>query len=514
MKMKKIAALSLATVMTLGLSATAFAQTAAPATTDADNAKITIANAAKGETYTIYQLFDATVTGDANGSIAYQLMAGKSADDAGLLTYFDVDASGNVTAKASTTEDTLKSDAFKTWAKEYGKALVEDVESDGSALDFTGLPYGYYFVTTSQGGIVTVDSTNPNATVYDKNETEPIVDPDAKKATNENVSVGDRVTYTVTFKTSNFVGSGETAERIVKYNIADTLPESYLSDVKIESLIIDADGDLTTTKDQTKLTDQADFGTDKNFDIAWVNADNQSLYANGSTVVLTYSALVTDGIEIGQEAQNVNKVTITWETEGGSKESGESSETIYSYALSIQKVDENNDPLPGATFKINGINYVTGTAGHYKVALAGTEGAVAADELACDNNGYLVVEGVAAGQYTVTEVTAPNGYNKLTTTAEVTAQKIGSTTSTTKTEIWKDANGNVIDESEKTETSTKIEIGTNELEAYALTVINQKGSALPSTGGIGTTIFYVVGGVLVVGAGVVLVAKKRMNHEA
>lgn len=106
--MKKIAALSLATVMTLGLSATAFAQTAAPTTPDADNATITIANASKGETYTIYQLFNATVTGTADGSIAYQLMEGKSAEDTGLLEYFNVDASGNVTARNPRTKQFLR----------------------------------------------------------------------------------------------------------------------------------------------------------------------------------------------------------------------------------------------------------------------------------------------------------------------------------------------------------------------------------------------------------------------
>ena len=74
-----------------------------------DSATITIANASKGETYTIYQLFNATVTGNADGSIAYQLMEGKSAEDTGLLEYFNVDASGNVTAKESTNEAVLKS---------------------------------------------------------------------------------------------------------------------------------------------------------------------------------------------------------------------------------------------------------------------------------------------------------------------------------------------------------------------------------------------------------------------
>lgn len=162
-------------------------QTAAPTTPDADNATITIANASKGETYTIYQLFNATVTGTVDGSIAYQLMEGKSAEDTGLLEYFNVDASGNVTAKESTNEAVLKSDEFKAWAASYGTPLVSDVESDGSALNFTGLPYGYYYVTTSQGTNITVDSTNPNATIYDKNSTTPKVDDEAKKTDKEEV---------------------------------------------------------------------------------------------------------------------------------------------------------------------------------------------------------------------------------------------------------------------------------------------------------------------------------------
>ena len=286
MKMKKIAALSLATVMTLGLSATAFAQTAAPTTPDADNATITIANASKGETYTIYQLFNATVTGNADGSIAYQLMEGKSAEDTGLLEYFNVDASGNVTAKESTNEAVLKSDEFKAWAASYGTPLVSDVESDGSALNFTGLPYGYYYVTTSQGTNITVDSTNPNATIYDKNSTTPKVDDEAKKTDKEEVTVGETVTYTVTFNATNFIGEGEAAQRVLSYTIKDTLPD-WLSDVNVTSIIVDNDGNLDTTDDQANVTTQF---VNKEIELAWVDGDNNSLYNNNALIQVVYTA--------------------------------------------------------------------------------------------------------------------------------------------------------------------------------------------------------------------------------
>lgn len=519
MKMKKIAALSLATVMTLGLSATAFAQTAAPTTPDADNATITIANASKGETYTIYQLFNATVTGNADGSIAYQLMEGKSAEDAGLLEYFDVDASGNVTAKESTNEAVLKSDEFKAWAASYGTPLVSDVESDGSALNFTGLPYGYYYVTTSQGTNITVDSTNPNATIYDKNSTTPKVDDEAKKTDKEEVTVGETVTYTVTFNATNFIGEGEDAQRVLSYTIKDTLPD-WLSDVNVTSIIVDNDGDLTTTDDQANVTTQF---VNKEIELAWVDGDNNSLYNNNALIQVVYTATVNAGVTVGSDNPNVNEVTIGYKLDNGqpSTEYKTVEETIETYALAIQKVDENGNKLPGATFTVKDIEYVISLnkdengkdlGGHYKVALADTEGAMSGAELKSDANGYLILEGVKSGDYTVTEVTAPGGYNKLTTDVTVTAQKIKSVTYTYTTTVWKDAQGNITDT--ETEGATKIEEGTNQLESTALVVINQKGNELPSTGGIGTTIFYVVGGILVVGAGVVLVAKKRMNHEA
>lgn len=144
-KFKKVSAFMLAVVMALAMSITAFAQTVALTPADADGATITINNAAKGETYSIYKLFDATVGAD--GQIAYQC-PGEIPE--GLTSFFTKDAKnnvipddsilvkdadGNVTGTNMT--EGLKT-ALETWAK--SATAINSAKSDGSALQFTGLP--------------------------------------------------------------------------------------------------------------------------------------------------------------------------------------------------------------------------------------------------------------------------------------------------------------------------------------------------------------------------------------
>ena len=96
-----------------------------------------------------------------------------------------------------------------------------------------------------------------------------------------------------------------------------------------------------------------------------------------------------------------------------------------------------------------------------------------------DNNGTATFGGLADGTYYLVEIKAPAGYNQLTAPAKVTVA--GSSTDTTKLTV------------------------TAEVE-------NKTGTLLPSTGGMGTTVFYVLGFVLVMGAVVLLVTKKRMSN--
>ena len=129
---------------------------------------ITIRNASQSQTYTVYKLFDATVTADGTG-ISYKVPTGKTlpADN----PYFAVDSKGNVTAKEGAT---VSSEAFATWAKSFGTEVKSATATDNT-LVFTNLTFGYYFVTSSLGAVLTVDSTTPNATVIDKNTTNPTI---------------------------------------------------------------------------------------------------------------------------------------------------------------------------------------------------------------------------------------------------------------------------------------------------------------------------------------------------
>ena len=167
--------LILTLVMSMGITA-AFAQTVGTAADGKGN--ITISNAAKGETYAVYKLFDATnsattdsTTGDST-SIAYTGEIPES-----LNAYFTKDAAGNITATdAAKNGDSLTEaavTALKAWAAD--QTATASTESDGSELTFAGLDYGYYVVTTTQGETaISVDSTRPNANIIDKNTTPPI----------------------------------------------------------------------------------------------------------------------------------------------------------------------------------------------------------------------------------------------------------------------------------------------------------------------------------------------------
>ena len=499
---RKLTSLLLALVMVFALAVTAFAQDVAG--TDGTGS-ITISNAAKGETYTIYKLFNATVHEDEDGnSIAYTGTVPES-----LNTYFTADENGYISATPAAKQGENMSDGLKTALKDWtaDATATATAESDGSALNFNGLAYGYYVVTTTQGNsVISVDSTMPRVTIFDKNSSKPTEL--SKTASEHNVSIGDTVTYTVRFKTSNYDGAGTDAKKIVSYTIEDTLPE-FLSNVTVTSIIVDNDGDSTTTKDQADVTAQF---ADKKIVIDWYDeANSKFLHDNGATVTITYTAVVTDKATI-DGAGNTNKVAVTWTTEGGNEpgpdDKVEIEETIYTYAIALKKVNNKGKALPDAVFQFP--FYVKSTADTKDGAYiyAGTTAAEGlTNQITTPDSGVIVVKGVKTGSYTITEVTAPAGYNKLTAPVTVEAVKTGETS--THTTVYLDKDGNKVNESAKV-FEVKVDIDT--IAATAVVVVNKAGTELPSTGGMGTTVFYVLGAVLVVGAGVLLVTKKRMSQ--
>ena len=452
--LKKVFALLIAMVMVLGMSTAAFA---------AGTGSITITPPANVDTtqpitYNIYKVFDADASADGS-KISYKLVEGKTAAPAG----FSVDDAGNVTyAGAEGATDLTEADIAAIADYVAGDKPVATVTSTGGAdAVATNLPNGYYYITTTTGTVVTIDSTKPDAKVDDKNTVPSVdkkitgassIDDAGKKAI---AQVGTEVTYTAEIT----VGKGQ-----VGYVFKDTLGTGleYVADsLTVTGMTADTDYTLTVSG--------------QNITVTFKDASIEKL-AEGDKISVTYKAKVTsDALQVNP-AKNTATISYGHDSQYTSKPS---EAEVYNAKISVIKNDDQKQPLAGAGFVLKNAD-----GKYYKVA----DGAVTwvdaeadATEYTSGADGKLDGEftGLADGEYTLVEKTVPAGYNK------ALDQKI--------TIVAKDFTA-------------------DNLQQEA-TVVNKAGSVLPTTGGIGTMIFYVIGAILVIGAGVVLVTRRRMNIQ-
>ncbi|HFR3649457.1 TPA: SpaH/EbpB family LPXTG-anchored major pilin [Streptococcus suis] len=459
--------------------------------------KITVRNASQSQTYELYKLFDATVTEDGSG-ISYKLPSGKTAQNFGGETWFDVDSKGNITAKPNADVTTPE---FATWAKSFGTKVASSTATDNT-LVFTNLTFGYYFVTSSLGAVLTVDSTTPNATVIDKNTTNPtipdsnngggkkILAVDGKTATSTTTAkIGDTVPFQFKFNATNFVTANGVTKQIKSYTIADTPTALTINQdsvaVKVGTQTLVKGTDYTVAFDNTgKMT----------VVLKWIKDDKSTIYNSPIEVNVTYSAVVTKD---AKEGQATNTATLgynsfdptnptdpnhpdnpdtpdTPDTPVDPKNPEDNKTTVTTHRFTLKKTNEAKATLTGAEFKLydaanNGteIKVVKESDGVYRVAQADEQG-VAIEA------GEVVIKGLKhSTTYYLEEMKAPNGYNILTERQAI--------------EVTKD-------------------------NAAKANIVNKKGGVLPSTGAIGTTLFYLVGSILLLVALVYTISKRRMNN--
>lgn len=454
---------------------------------------ITIRNASQSQTYTVYKLFEATVTADGTG-ISYKVPTGKTlpADN----PYFAVDSKGNVTAKEGAT---VSSEAFATWAKSFG-TKVKEAEATDNTLVFTNLTFGYYFVTSSLGAVFTLDSTKPDATVIDKNTTNPTI-PDSNNGGGKKIVAGDKTTTSTTtakigdtvpfqfkFNATNFVTANGVTKQIKSYTITDTPTALTINQdsvvVKVGTKTLVKDQDYTVSFDNTgKMT----------VVLTWIKEDKSTIYNSPIEVNVTYSAVVTKDAKEGQATNTAtlgynsfdptdstdpnhpdNPNPDTLDTSVNPTDPNDNSTTVTTHSFTLKNTNEAKDILTGAEFKLydastggTEIKLVKDTDGTYRVAEAGEVGVVI-------EAGQVVIKGLkGATTYYLEQTKAPDGYNILTDRQAI--------------EVTSD----------------------NKAEAI---VVNKKGGLLPSTGSIGTSMFYISGAVMLIGAFIFMVSKRRMKN--
>lgn len=484
-KFRKLFAVLTASALVGAMSFTTMAAAKITTTTFAGSgeAKITVTIPASSaeNTYKIYRIFEAT--SDADGHISYKLNANHSDVPAG----FSKDGAGNITYTGTGTELTKTDIAnIKDYVDEADLIATVKTPKDETSFTLEGLPYGYYYISTTTGTVVTVDSTNPNATVRDKNEVPTLdksitgvisgigdLDNDGKMAL---AQVGTTLSYTATIK----VGTG--AENYVFHdNMARGL--KYVKDsVRIED--DDAEFDITAT-DYTLVTDPT--ATTDTIKITFAN-EYISKLAQDSVITITYDATVTSDALTFQSVDGKNTATLDYGHSSETNSTPIKSTEVHNAKLTVTKNQPDpNDPEGKKTIPLAGAGFVIkNEAGKYykytKDATTNETSVTWADDInnateqVSDASGNVpAFTGLANGTYTLVEKTTPSGYN--------TAQ-------------------------DQTFTITAHDYGEMNLEQTA-TVTNVKGLELPSTGGMGTVAFAVVGLIVMAGAAITLIIKKR-----
>ena len=463
----RLTSLLLVVLMLLGLAVTAFAE--GPTT-----GSITIDNPKDGATYTAYKIFDVVYTTDKQ-SYAYTITSSSEwYTDVSAYTDLELVASlENPDTYTVFTKNNFSASAFAAYLKTKinGKTSVPLNKDQNGKTTVAELPLGYYLVAGAQDALCSLTTTAPDASIHDKSNI-----PFDKTVDKKKPQLGEDVTFTIT-------GTVPSTEGFEKYTylIKDTMSEglTYLP----ETLTVTVGGQNYSVTPKTVGN-----GFELPIDVMNLNVNDP--------IVVTYKARVNENAvakvsENKAELHYSNDPTNTQATETITDK-----ERVYTAKIVVDKYIQGNSDqkLAGAEFVLakgdkNNREYYVGNSngGQTITGVTWTNNLQAATHLTTDSDGAVTFPGLSAGTYYLIETKAPEGYNLLKEPVEVTV--------------------NAIDDMDLMKSEAELKTSLTVKQG----VENSKGALLPSTGGIGTTIFYVLGGLLAVGAAVLLVTKRRMS---
>lgn len=471
--MKKLLAVILAMTLTMAMGICASASSQGGGDGDGTNAapkgSITVTNAIVGETYTLYKVFDATVSD------------GREHDSTGISytskwftesnKWFDVDSRGNITiTEAGTGTDGKLSDGAIEFLKDQISNFTQigqPIKATSATVTWGNLDPGYYYISTTTGSFISVDSITPNVEVEDKNS---LPSHDKKQATAANGIFGDdllelNIGDTVYYQTEIKIGKGSDKD----ITLTDTMTSGLTLNHGEGQITVTLDGVPVDSEkyELTSVTDQGFTLTLKESYVSELNKDN--------VIIVAYSAVINKDAVIDSATGNYNEAKLKYSKQ-------EATDTVYvaTYDFLLKKTD-GNKYLPGSGFKIydaategNQICVAkdTGSDRYYVDQSATKDPAV---QILVDNENGVNVRGLKPGTYYLEETKTPDGYNTLTKRQSFT-------------------------------------ITSGATSAKEVIVENHAGAELPSTGGRGTTLLYAIGAALVIGAAVLLIARRRTEQ--
>lgn len=519
--MKKVFAAAAAIATVFGLAATTVATANA-----ADTATLTVSTTdAKfaGKTVNAYKMFSATVSGDGK-AVSYTLtdawkpfFTDSTASGLTGATDTDVNDKANKYVSKLTGNDLV---AFATKASNWAQknnitAATTTVSTDATdgnyTATFTGLDYGYYVVAVpgatlanasgQYATLVSVDRTNVTANI--KGDLPTVV----KKVNGENATsakIGDTLTFTLTSTIPDM-----SAYDTYTFNFKDTLSQG-LTFGQVDSVKV---GDTTLTKDTDYTVATSTVSDSTLLTVTMLNFKDKQQTNAGKTITVTYKATLNKDAVMGGHG-NVNSATIQYSNKPGIEGTGESEPSkvrVFTYGFTVDKYTGDSYPdkavrLAGAKFTLapkdggEAIRFVQVNAGNattnavYRVAK--DDDTVTTTTITTPENGKVDFQGLKNGEYTLTETKAPAGYNKLASAIGVKVDGKNDGTDTTDATVaitYNNDNGNSYNQTASN---------------GVIPVQNKSGAILPSTGGMGTIAFTVIG-VLVIALGVAWTLKRK-----
>lgn len=519
----KLLAFCLALMLTVSMALTA---AAAPITADNQSGTITVQGLASdaGAQVSVYKIID--VNFDATAQQPYEpvyiwneAVANWVAEN--YPDYIDT-ANGNAVTKAFNYN--LDAKDKKDFYVDLGAVIntlqtpatdAQTLAAPDYAVDFT-VEMGQYIALATKAGsnydptsANLVPTYNEGTHKWELNDVQVVlkgegssIDKDVQDPDDNTVAIGDEVGYRLDALTPIYPDDA-VAKR---FTIGDTLSKGLTLD--IDSIVVKVGNDAATAKRVVNTTNKyytltirdASDPEGAGFDIEFKYDALVADYPGAHTYV-EYFATVNEFAFEKDALGNSSYVGVNTDPydENSYEENPGEDKEIYTYGVTINKVDEDQNPLSGAEFKLysdaqlqNEITFIKVSDGTYRIATEDDIGTPSdpgdvAETLVVDSNGVLNLQGLDLGTYYLKEVKAPGGYNLLQNAVEIKLTDA-------------DKNG-------------KLDNGTDNV-LTGIKVVNSKGFNLPVTGGIGTVLFTVVGVVLMAsGVLLVLVYRKKRQHS-